>query len=150
MQDGVPPPDSADLRSRLVTLGRSIGAREAVFHEALAEATRRCEALRSTVCDALAGFHAAVSEAGAPHLRIEVGPVRLDDKHIRAIEFEMRRGRNVGIVIVKSRGDVTLVGPFQSGKVEGPCRTFPWDAENDIQKALGDFLEKFLEEAAAP
>ena len=150
MQDGVPPPDSADLRGRLVMVGRSIGAREAAFQAALGEATQRCEALRSVVCEALAGFHAAASEAGAPHLRIEVGPVRLDDKHVRAIEFEVRRGRHVGVVTVKSRGDVTLVGPFRSGKVEGPCRTFPWDAESDIQKALGDFLEKFLEEAASP
>jgi hypothetical protein len=79
-----------------------------------------------------------------------VGPVRLDEKHLRAIEFDVRRGRHVGLVIVKARGEVTLVGPFRSGKNEGPCRTFPWDADADIRGALGDFLERFLEEAAAP
>ena len=77
-------------------------------------------------------------------------PVRLDEKHVRAIEFEVRRGRHAGVVTVKSRGDVTLVGPFRTGKTEGPCRTFPWDAKDDICNALGDFLLRFLEEAATP
>jgi hypothetical protein len=150
MQDGVPPPDAADLRGRLAVAGRALGARESVNREALAEATRRAEALRGVVSDALDAFHSAVSEAGAPHLRVELGPVRLDAKHVRAIEFEVRRGRHAGIITVKSRGDVTLVGPFRTGKTEGPCRTFPWDADADIRKALGDFLELFLDEAATP
>jgi hypothetical protein len=150
MQDGVPPPDAADLRARLAAAGRVLGEREAAFKPVLAEARKRCEALHAVVGDAIAAFHASAGGAGAPHLRVDVGPVRLDEKHVRAIEFEVRRGRHVGIVIVKSRGDVTLVGPFRTGKDEGPCRTFPWDAETDIRKALGDFLEKFLEEAATP
>jgi len=150
MQDGVPPPDAADLRARLAVAGRTLGEREAAFRPALAEAHKRCEALHAVVGDAIASFHASAADSGAPHLRVDVGPVRLDEKHVRAIEFEVRRGRHVGIVIVKSRGDVTLVGPFRSGKDEGPCRTFPWDAETEIRTALGDFLEKFLEEAATP
>ncbi|MEN8182314.1 MAG: hypothetical protein ABFS46_07245, partial [Myxococcota bacterium] len=62
----------------------------------------------------------------------------------------LRRGRHQAIVTVKSRGEVTLVGPFRSGKTEGPCRSFPYDAEEELHKALGDFLERFLEEAATP
>ena len=104
----------------------------------------------SVNCDAVAAFHAAAEASGAPHLRVDVGPTRLDEKHVRAIEFEVRRGRHAGVVTVKARGDVTLVGPFRTGKTEGPCRTFPWDAEAEIRKALGDFLERFLEEAATP
>jgi hypothetical protein len=53
-------------------------------------------------------------------------------------------------VTVKSRGEVTLVGPFRSGKEEGPCRSFPMDAELEISAALGDFLERFLDQAATP
>jgi hypothetical protein len=150
MQDGVPPPDAADLRGRLAAAGRAIGEREAAFQSALAEATKRCEGLRALVADAIASFHDAAAGAGSPHLRVELGPVRLDEKHVRSIEFDVRRGRHTGLVIVKSRGDVTLVGPFRTGKTEGPCRTFPWDAESDIRTALGDFLEKFLGEAATP
>lgn len=150
MQDVPPLPDAADLRGRLAAAGRTLGEREAAFQSALDEASKRCETLRAVVSDAVDAFHAAVVAAGAPHLRVDVGPMRLDEKHVRAIEFEVRRGRHAGIVTVKARGDVTLVGPFRTGKVEGPCRTFPWDAESDIRTALGDFLERFLEEAATP
>jgi hypothetical protein len=149
MQDGAPPPE-ADLRTRLSAAGSLLGARETTHRGALEEAQKRCEVLRSLVADAVDAFHAAAADAGAPHLRIEVTPVRLDDKHVRAIAFEVRRGRHAGVVTVKSRGEVTLVGPFRSGKTEGPCRTFPWDARDDIDTALSDFLLRFLEEAATP
>jgi hypothetical protein len=157
MQDGAPPPEArdgahaeADLRSRLTAAGSLLGAREANHQTGLDEARKRCDALRVLVTDAIDSFHAAAADAGAPHLRVDVSPVRLDEKHVRAIEFEVRRGRHAAIVTVKSRGDVTLVGPFRTGKTEGPCRTFPWDAKDDICKALGDFLVAFLEEAATP
>ncbi len=42
------------------------------------------------------------------------------------------------------------MGPFRTGKAEGPCLSFPFDAEAELEKALGDFLEQFLEEAATP
>lgn len=150
MQDGFPRPDASDLLARLEAAGHAIGARESAHQAALAEAQRRCEALRALVASAIDRFHAAAAAAGAPRLRVEVGPVRLDEKHVRAIEFDVRRGRHAGVVTVKSRGDVTLVGPFRAGKAEGPCRTFPWEAEAEIRKALGDFLEQFIEEAASP
>jgi hypothetical protein len=149
MQDGAPPPE-ADLRSRLSAAGSLLGAREATHRSALEEAQKRCEALRALVVDSVDAFHTAAVAAGAPQLRIEVTPVRLDDKHVRAIAFEVRRGRHSGVVTVKSRGEVTLVGPFRSGKTEGPCRTFPWDAHDEIDRSLGDFLLRFLEEAATP
>ncbi len=153
MQDGAPPPEARsqlDLRDRLAAAGTLLGAREASHRAGLDEARQRCDALRVLVLDALDSFHAAAAAAGAPHLRVDVTPVRLDEKHVRAIEFEVRRGRHAAVVTVKSRGDVTLVGPFRTGKTEGPCRTFPWDAKDDICNALGDFLLRFLEEAATP
>ena len=63
---------------------------------------------------------------------------------------DLRRGRHQAIVTVKSRGEVTLVGPFRAGKVEGPCKSFPFDAEPEIEAELGSFLERFLHEAATP
>ena len=54
------------------------------------------------------------------------------------------------IVTAKSRGDITFVGPFRSGKVEGPCKSFPIEAHDEVQGALVSFLETFLAEAATP
>jgi hypothetical protein len=136
------------LRDRLRKLGRELAAREASHADALESARRQAESLRAKVSEALAGWHEGV--AGAPQLAVRVGEVRPDDKHIRAVEFDLVRGRHRAIVTVKSRGDVTLVGPFHAGKTEGPCKSFPFGAEDEIHKALGDFLERFLTEAAAP
>jgi hypothetical protein len=138
------------LRDRLAQLGRELGVREAQHHAALEEARRQAAALRGEVADALEGFRAAALAAGAPHLSVQLGELRLDDKHVRAIEFDLARGRHRAIVTVKSRGEVTLVGPFHAGKSEGPCKTFPFGAEDEIRKALGDFLERFLTEAVTP
>jgi len=143
-------PCPGELRQRLEQIGRRVGAGEAAHRTALEEARRRADALREVVADALEGFHAAAAASGAPHLRIELGATRLDDKHIRAVEFEIRRGRQLGIITVKSRGEVTLVGPFRAGKNEGPCMTFPFVAERELLQGLGGFLERFLEEAVTP
>jgi hypothetical protein len=137
------------LSARLSSLGRELGEREASHREGLARARACVEALREDVAKALEEFHRAAA-AGAPHLRIELSPVRVDDKHLRSTEFELVRGRYRAIVTAKSRGDITLVGPFRSGKVEGPCKSFPIDAREEVQEALGSFLEAFLEEAATP
>lgn len=162
MRDGPPPSEAAargvsdpslralPLRDRLAAAGRTIGERESAHEGALGEARQRAEALHAQVAGAVDAFHVAATRAGSPHLRIEVGPVHLDEKHVRAVEFAVRRGRHVALVIVKARGDVTLVGPFRTGKTEGPCHTLAWDAAAEIEVALGDFLERFLEEAATP
>jgi hypothetical protein len=138
------------LRDRLAAVGSAIGAREAAHGAGLAEARRVAATLREVVVHGLEGFEEAVTRAGAGHLAVGVGEIRLDEKHVRAYEFELARGRHRAIVTVKSRGEVTLVGPFRTGKPEGPCKTFPWDAREELDAALGDFLERFLEEAATP
>jgi hypothetical protein len=140
----------APLVARLQEIGRQIGAREAAHRDALETAREVADRLRARVAEAIEGFHAGAKDAGAPHLRIDVGESCLDHKHARAVQFELCRGRYKALVTVKSRGDVTLVGPFRQGKAEGPCRTFPFGAEAEIDAALGDFLERFLEEASAP
>jgi hypothetical protein len=140
----------ASLGDRLEGLGRSLGEREAGHRAGLERARAEAEKLHALVDEALGRFHAAAAAAGAPHLHIEVGPVRLDDKHLRSVEFELQRGRHKAIVTAKSRGEVTLVGPFRTGKVEGPCLSFPFEARDELLGALATFLERFAEEAATP
>jgi hypothetical protein len=139
-----------DLGAQLEALGRSLGAREAAHRAELEHARGEAARLRAQIAAALERFHGAVEEAGAPHLRVEISDIRPDDKHLRAVEFDLSRGRHRAIVVAKGRGEMTLVGPFRAGKAEGPCNSFPFEAEADIQAALASFLAKFLEEAATP
>ena len=141
-------PGMQSLRDRLREFGRELAARESEHGSALEAARSKAESLRAEVAVALEGWHEAV--AGAPQLAVRIGEVRPDDKHIRAVEFDLTRGRHRAIVTVKARGDVTLVGPFHAGKTEGPCKSFPFSADDEIRKALGDFLERFLTDAATP
>jgi len=143
-------PSTPDLRDRFERLGRTLGAREAEHATGLSEARAIADALHARVTTALEAFHRAVGAAGAPHLRVELGEVRSDDKHLRAVEFDISRGRYRAIVTARSRGDVTLVGPFHRGKTEGPCRSFPFAARDELEAALGDFLEQLCQEAATP
>ncbi len=138
------------LSDRLARVGQALGEREAEHRGAVAEAWRRAQVLRGEVAQALESFHQAAAKAGAPQLAIRLGETHTDDKHVRSVEFDVTRGRHRAIVTVKSRGEVTLVGPFHVGKVEGPCKSFPYGAEDELGAALGDFLEKFLEAAATP
>lgn len=153
----MPPPASSPspasrgaLRERLAALGRELGAREAEHAAPLAEAWREARRVHAWIADALDALHAALAEEGSPHLRIELGEPRLDEKHVRAVQFELTRGRTVALVTVKSRGDVTLVGPFRAGKTEGPCQSVPWTEAAALEPALQSFLERFLEEAMTP
>lgn len=143
-------PSQNALVVRLTEKGRSLGAREAEHGNALARASACAATLRERVESALDAFHRAASEAGAPHLCVSLSEVRTDDKHLRSVEFDVTRGRYKAIVTAKSRGDVTLVGPFRLGRTEGPCLTFPFDAGAELDEALVAFLEKFVEEAATP
>jgi len=138
------------LSDRFERLGQALGAREAEHSGGLDQARAVAERLRASVALALEAFHRAAAAAGAPHLKLDLGEVRPDDKHLRAVEFEVSRGRHRAIVTAKSRGDVTLVGPFHRGKTEGPCRSFPFDARDELDAALGDLLEQLCEEAATP
>jgi hypothetical protein len=147
---GSPNPSQASLTERMASVGKALGEREAQQAEALAEARVHAERWHQVVIDAIASFEGAAAAAGAPHLAIEMSEPGLDDKHVRSVEFDLQRGCHRAIVTFKSRGEVTLVGPFQAGKVEGPCQRFPFDAGAEIEAALGDFLERFLEEAATP
>jgi hypothetical protein len=134
----------------MARLGQELGAREAEHRESIAEAWRRAQSLRGEVGAALEAFASAAARAGASQLAVQLGDTRTDDKHLRAVQFDLARGRSRAVVTVKSRGEITLVGPFHAGKAEGPCKSFPYDADDELRAALGEFLEKFLTEAASP
>lgn len=138
------------LRQRLAELGCRLGEREAPHREAREAARKEAERLRAATAEALEAFHAAAAERGAPYLRVELSAVQPDEKHLRALQFALRRGRHEAVVTVRSRGEVTLVGPYQRGRAEGPCKTFPAGGGEELGRALGAFLERFLEEAARP
>ena len=137
------------LDERMKAIAESVVERERRHQDGMAQAADKLGELRTTVASAIDTFNATVS-ADVPHLAIDVSPVRLDEKHLHAHEFELARGRHRALVIAKSNAEFTLVGPFKTGKNEGPCRTFPFSAESDLEDAIEDFLERFLEEATAP
>jgi hypothetical protein len=138
------------LDERLEELGRLLGKREAPHAEALELARARAEELRADVARALAAFLDAARAMGAPHMDCEVSAVRLDDKHLHAFQFELHRGHHRAIVTVKSRHEVTLVGPFRIGKAEGPCRSFPLEHSDEFADSLADFMSAFVDQAASP
>ena len=137
------------LEERLKTIAAAVVEREKRHADDMANAATKLGELRTTVASAIDAFNTAVAP-DVPHLSVTVSPVRLDEKHLHAHEFELARGRHRALVIAKSKAEFTLVGPFKTGKNEGPCRTFPFSAEADLEDAVEDFLERFLEEATAP
>lgn len=139
---------ASKLRERLAAKGLALAQREEEHKHDLKEAHERAHGLRTRVEEGLKGYTQAI--ASAPHLQVTLGPVHPDEKHVRSVEFQLARGRFRALFIVKAKGEVTLVGPFRTGKTEGPCQSFPWDARSEIDEALVDFLESFLEEAATP
>lgn len=138
-----------DLYRRVEALARDVADREAAHSDAIGRARRKAESLHAIVAAAIERFNLLVRES-APHLEISVTPPRADDKHLHAVEFDLERGRHRAVVTTKSKGEVTLVGPFRSGKSEGPCRSFPFEDDEKIEAGLALLLERFLEEATAP
>jgi hypothetical protein len=139
----------SNLNARMEQLGRSLAQRESDHTAGLAAARKCVDELHGKVAASIESFHGGLA-GEVPHLALELTAPRVDDKHLRAVEFEVSRGRHRAIVVVKSRGEITLVGPFRAGKTEGPCRSFPIDATAEVDAALADFLASFIEEAATP
>jgi thymidine phosphorylase len=147
MSEASLPRPAIDFGDRFEQLGRELREREAAHADSLASARGCVEKLHAAVASALDDFHRG---AALPQLEVTLSAIRSDDKHVRSVEFELLRGRHRAIVTAKSRGEVTLVGPFHSGKTEGPCRSFPFDSGDELRNALGDFLAQFLEAASTP
>ncbi len=141
-----------DLEARLAERGRVLAEREQKYVPELARARTLAEMLHRKVSEALSAYHLEI--AAAPQLSVQIGPVKHDDKHLHAFEFDVHRGRHRAIVVVKSRGEVTLVGPFHRGKDEGPCRRIAFGDErgisDELMEGIAQLLDAFLDEATAP
>ena len=137
------------LHDRIESLARDLAKREARYGDDLERARDKAAALHRDVSTAIDRFNEILG-AVVPDFDVVVSAPRIDDKHLHAVEFDLERGRHRAVVTVKSKGEVTLVGPFRTGKKEGPCRSFPVEAQAEIDDAIGDFLEQFLREAVSP
>ncbi len=138
------------LADQLEEIGRRLGARESAQAEQLEHARKRAGELHMRVRDGLEGFYRGCRDAGATHLEVDLSQPRIDDKHLHSVQFDLARGRHRMIVTVKSKGEVTLVGPFDAGKPEGPCKSFALEDDPAIDEALGVVLGEFLELAFVP
>ena len=138
------------LADQLETLGRALGERELAHAAAIEHATQRSKEIHAKVQAGLDGFHSGCREGGAPQLLVDLSTSRTDDKHLHSVQFDLSRGRFRMIVTVKSKGEVTLVGPFKAGKQEGPCRSIPLDDDVAIDLGLSEVLAGFLADAFAP
>jgi len=107
------------------------------------------EALRLRAVGGVEAFREAARKNGAEHLcDVAVGPLEADEKHVDCLQFRVARGRFEGVCVVKSRGDVTLVGPYKRGKLERPCRDYPIRGP-EVDAGLDGWLLELLREASA-
>ena len=138
------------LSDELSEIGKRLAARENEEAAKLEHVRTRAAELHARVKAGLQAFELAAKEAGAPHLAVELSDPRIDDKHLHAVQFDVARGRHRVIVTVKSKGAVTLVGPFKDGKEEGPCKQHEIDDDPGIDAGLSKVLAEFLERAFTP
>ena len=138
------------LAEQLEQMGKRLAERETTHAAKLAQIHQRAVELHERVRVGLEGFHRGSREAGAPHLAVELSAPRIDDKHLHSVQFDLARGRHRVIVTLKSKGEVTLVGPFKAGKQEGPCNSIALDDDPAIDAGLAEVLAEFLEVAFAP
>ncbi len=138
----------ADLVSRLQELGARLVEREVVQAEGLEAAWRHAREVHALLAAGLERYHDVVM-ADAPHLRVDLAEPRVDDKHLHSVEVDLQRGRHRAILTFKSKGEVTLVGPFRAGKDEGPCKSHPLSDPDAVRAASEDFLLRFIEEATS-
>ena len=137
------------LEESLAELGRKLVGRERENAGELKHAFDCAGKWHARLAAGLREFHEQVLPE-APHLEVALSEPRVDDKHLHSVQFDLSRGRHRALLTVKSRGEITLVGPFHVGKQEGPCRSFPTTAEAEIEGALEEFVQAFIEEAATP
>ena len=133
---------------RFTALARELAERDRELPAQLADAARHAERLREHAAACVAAFCASARAEGAAHLTaIHVGPVEPDEKHVDCCQFRIERGRWLAVCVAKAKGVATLVGPFQRGKSEGPCRDVAFDAA-DALEALETVLLALLRVAS--
>ncbi len=133
---------------RFAALARELAERDRELPARLAEAADHAERLRAHAALCIGAFCAAARAEGAEHLTaVRVGPVEPDEKHVDCCQFRIERGRWLALCVAKLRGVATLVGPFQRGKSEQPCRDVALDSP-DAPEALEALLFALLRKAS--
>jgi hypothetical protein len=134
---------------RFRSLARELAERDREIPASIEAARSLALEVRARALEALEAFRTEALASGVPHLtHLEVGPVEPDDKHVDALQVMIRRGRWELVCVAKSRGAVTLVGPYRRGKKEGPCVTL--DGRGDeLDRTLDERLFELLQEACA-
>ncbi len=133
---------------RIEQLARELAARDAGLTPALQDVREAAEQLRGRALALVEAFKQVARDSGAPHLaHLEVGPVEPDEKHVDCIQFRVTRGRWEVVCVGKTKGDVTLVGPFRRGKPEKPCADYPLRGE-EVERALEDLLLRLIRAAS--
>ena len=130
-------------------LARELAERDREIPAGLETALLIAQEVRARALAAVEAFSREALAGGVPHLaNIEVGAVEPDEKHVDALQVMIRRGRWEVVCVAKSRGVVTLVGPYQRGKNEGPCETLAGRGDA-LDRALDERLLALLQEATA-
>jgi hypothetical protein len=109
---------------RFRELAEELAALDPDLPQRLTRAREAARTLRDSACDAVEAFRKRANELGASHLAdVSVSPVEPDQKHVDALQFRISRGRLelLCVAIARGEGKLRVVGPFKSGKTEGPC-----------------------------
>ncbi len=133
---------------RLEQLARELAARDAGLTAVLQDVREAAEQLRGRAHALVEAFKQAARDSDAPHLaHLDVGPVEPDEKHVDCIQFRVTRGRWQAVCVGKTKGEVTLVGPFQRGKPEKPCADYPLRGA-EVERALEELLLRLIRAAS--
>jgi hypothetical protein len=135
--------------ARFEQLAAALADRDRDVSTSLGSVRPALEALRSCALDAIQAFVRSAREHGGAHLTdVGVGPVEPDEKHVDCLQFQVMRGRWKLTCVGKTRGVVTVVGPFRHGEPEKPCAEFPLPSA-EAEAGLEDRLLALLREASA-
>ncbi|MEE8558248.1 MAG: hypothetical protein V3T14_10225 [Myxococcota bacterium] len=134
-------------RDRFVRLAEEFAARDRDLVPRIATLWDACERLRSVAAAAVEAFAETARSRGTPHLAdLVVDPVEPDEKHVDCLQVRVRRGRWEGLLLAKSKGKVTLVGPFRRGDPEKPCRDFALTGA-EVEMGVEDLVEELIRRA---
>ncbi|MCP4035396.1 MAG: hypothetical protein GY733_00540 [bacterium] len=136
------------LAAKMEQIGARLAEREAGVADQMERVWKRAREIRMRVDAGLEGFRRGAGDLA--QLAVTLSEPRLDEKRLHAVQFDVARGRHRVIVTVKSKGVVTLVGPFKDGSQEGPCKRIDLDDDAAIDAGLEEVLAAFLEDAFAP
>jgi hypothetical protein len=135
--------------ARFEQLAAALADRDRGVSSSLESVRPALEGLRAKALGAIEAFVRVARAHGGAHLTdIELSAVESDEKHVDCLQFKVARGRWELTCVGKSRGVVTLVGPYRRGGPEKPCAHFPLPSA-EADGTLQDLLLDLLREASA-